>query len=358
MKNYVAISRDHSGSMSSIASVAAKDYNENINTFSRAAGKHKIDTFVTVMKCGTSPKYGGDTNNKYETVNTNIFDIPTIDTSKYDTNGAHTPLFDSIGTIIETLSMMADADDQDVSFLVMAITDGGDNSSKKWSAHSLGRKIQELQQTDRWTFVFRVPRGHKNQLVNMGLPAGNIQEWDQTEKGMQQATAQTVAAVDGYYTSRSLGAKSTDKFFTNLTGVSTATIKATMVDVSASVSIWTVLEKEDGIQIRDFCEKRLTPNHMLKGAALYELVKSESKVQDYKQIAIKDKKNGHVYIGQNARDLLGIPHHGDIKLAPGNHGNYVVYVQSTSTNRKVGANTTVLYYPAIGVPFKEGPSSR
>lgn len=350
MKNYVAISRDHSGSMSGIGSTAMRDYNAQIDTFKSAAVKHNIDTAVTVIKCGTSPVRGGETRNILETMNQDIKNIPAL--QLYDTNGAHTPLFDSIGSLIDTMTLMPDFNDPDVSFLIIAITDGGDNSSRLWSASKLGQKINELQRTDRWTFAFRVPRGYSQALIQMGIPAGNIQEWDQTQKGLEQATAQTTASVNNYYAARSAGLKSTDKFFTNLAGVSAATIKANLVDVSNKVEFWTVKNEKEGFALREFCESKLGKKKMLKGAAFYQLTKSEPKVQDYKQIAIRDKTTKHVYTGVAARNILGLPHNGDIKLAPGAHGKYDIFIQSTSVNRKLPVGTQVMYYEEIGEPYK------
>jgi hypothetical protein len=41
----------------------------------------------------------------------------------------------------------------------MVITDGEDNNSRKYSGVAIGSIIRTLQATDKWTFVFRVPKG-------------------------------------------------------------------------------------------------------------------------------------------------------------------------------------------------------
>jgi hypothetical protein len=53
-----------------------------------------------------------------------------------------------------------------------------------------------------------------------------------------------------------------------------------------------------------------------------------------------------VYGGDQARDLLGLPRGQSIKLVPGRSGDYEVYVQSTSINRRLIPGTQVLYYEA------------
>ena len=358
MKNYIGFSRDHSGSMGSIQRSAADDFNTNIQSIRQEANAHGIETCITVMKCGYSKPGSIDTKNVLESLNVPINDVQHLDRNNYQTHGRNTPLFDSIGQLIETFESLADADDDNVSFLIMAITDGQDNSSRKWSARSLGQKITQLQNTDRWTFVFRVPRGDARGLVAMGIPAGNIQEWDQTESGVAKSTQITTQSMSSYYTARSAGAKSTTKFFTDLGGVQSSTIKANLVDISSKVQFWTVKTPTEGETLREFCEAHLKNAAMLKGSAFYQLTKTEPKVQDYKQIAIRDKKTGKVYSGQEARNILGLPHNGDVRLAPGNHSHYDIFIQSTSVNRKLPVGTQVMYWSEIGVPYKEGKSAR
>ena len=364
IKNYIGFSRDHSASMRSIARAAARDFNSNIQSIREAAIAHNQDTIVSVMKCGFRGlsndrfnTYSSETQNVFESIHSNILAIQPIPEDQYNANGNNTPLFDSVGELIEAFKKVPDVDNPDVSFLIMVITDGEDNASRKWSGPALGKEIRALQATDRWTFVFRVPRGYKRQLVSLGLPEGNILEWDQTERGVQVATQATNVAMDSFYGARSKGLRSTSTFYADLSKVSANEVKSVLTDISSEISMWPVLPQEDGIQVRDFCEKRLGADGMLKGAAFYELTKLEKKVQDYKQIVIRDKGTKMIYGGSAARDMLGLPHYGDVKLAPGNHGNFDIFIQSTSVNRKLPAGSSVLYWPKVGVAFTEGPSA-
>ena len=165
-------------------------------------------------------------------------------------------------------------------------------------------------------------------------------------------------AIGSYYTARSQGATSTGAFYTDLAGVSPKTVAAKCKDISDEVLLFPVMSPGEGLGIRKFLDTFcLGGEPMLKGAAFYELTKAEKKVQDYKQLVIQDRKTGACYSGLEARNLLGIPLHGDIQLFLGNHANYTVFVQSTSVNRKLKAGTKVLYWERVGVPFTEGPSA-
>jgi hypothetical protein len=53
MKNYIGISRDHSGSMSGIATPAARDYNSKIASIREATNQENQDTVVSVVECGS-----------------------------------------------------------------------------------------------------------------------------------------------------------------------------------------------------------------------------------------------------------------------------------------------------------------
>jgi len=328
MKNYIGISRDHSGSMRDIALAAGCDYNDNIASIKEGSAEHSIDTIVSVVKCGV----GRQALVEREVINSNVTMLQPIRDGKYIADGSATPLFDSVGDLIEQLQAVPDANDPDVSFVVMVITDGGENSSKKWSGASISKKMKELRQTDRWTFSFRVPRGYKHELTRYGIPEGNILEWDQTDRGVQVASAATRSAVKDFYTARSMGVKSTDKFYADLSTVTLKEVKTALVDISKEVTVYEIDAANDGAQIRDFVNEQSVT--FVKGCAFYELKKTEE-VQGYKQIAIRDKTTGAVYSGFGARDLLGLPQSDNVKLAPGMHGNYEIYVQSTSINRKL-----------------------
>lgn len=352
MKNYIGISRDHSGSMASIARYAARDYNNNIASIKENSVKQNQDTIVSVVKCGV-----GQNGITREVINSSVSTLQVLNESKYGATGGSTPLFDSVGDLIEQFERCPDANDPTVSFLVMAITDGQDNASRKWK-HTLGNKIAQLQSTDRWSFVFRVPRSqpygsnYKLDLVRMGIPDGNILEWDQTEQGVEVATQATTQAFEQYFTGRTRGVTSTKNFYTtDLTQVSARKLKSALVEITDKVEFLDVTAADNGKQIRAFIEAKRGAV-MGRGAAFYQLTKKEDEVQDHKQIAIRDKKTKKVFSGVEARNMLGLPHNGTVKVAPGNHGGFDIFIQSTSVNRKLLTGTQVMYWDSVGVAYQ------
>lgn len=341
MKNYFGISRDHSISMGCIATAAMHDYNATIATIREAATREEIDTIVNVIKCGAT-RQGGV---QFDVVNSSVHALKPL--SDYPTTSGNTPLLDSVGELIARLEQAPDAADANTTFLVMTITDGEENSSLKWTTRSLSTKIQQLQSTGRWTFTFRVPRGHRASTARIfGVPIDNVLEWDNSARGMMESTVSTVSAMDNYYTAVRSGVKSTAKFYTNLADVSSKEIQKNLVDISSQIKLWITTDKE---VIRPYCE-RMSGKPFVKGAAFYQLTKPEPEVQDYKMIAIRDMSNGKVYAGAAARAMLGLPQHGTVYVKPGDHGQYDIYIQSTSINRVLPVGTQVLYWPTYASP--------
>ena len=100
-------------------------------------------------------------------------------------------------------------------------------------------------------------------------------------------------------------------------------------------------------QISEFCNERLKAfNSQYKpGAAFYELQRKRNKIQHYKKLIILDKTTGKMYSDQDARTLLGIPTDREVTLAPNDFGDFRVFVQSTSNNRKLESGFSLLYWP-------------
>ena len=340
MKTYIGISRDHSGSMYSLAKAALKDYNDTLQLLKSASQSSKQDTILSVVTCGSgrNPTVGVEVHNQP------IDLVQPIST--YTAQAVGTPLFDSVGALISTFEATPDINNPDASFLVLAITDGEENYSKSWYSSTLTKKIKELQATDRWTFVFRVPPGYGRQLMKLGIPEGNIFEWDQSERGVQESTVATKEAFENYYSGLQTGVKSTTRFFTNLQNISVEEIKNSLVEVTNQVQIWHVDTAAEGNNIREYCRHKLG-HEMKKGAAFYQLIKPEREVQDYKKIIIRDKTTSLLYAGKEVRKMLGLPEYGTIKITPGDHGNYEIFIQSTSVNRKLPVGTTLVYWESV-----------
>lgn len=330
--NYTGIVRDHSGSMQGHRRHAAEDYTQVVAAVRDGSHDAGIHTLVSVVKCGV----GYDGRVEVETENAPVTSLVPLRT--YSTDGGSTPLWDSTGKLIEIFRRVP-ADDE-TSFLIMVITDGQENASRRWSGVRLAEEIRALQATDRWSFTFRVPQRYGKELSRrLGIPEGNILEWDtMSSEALRMSTASTVTATAGYFRGLSQGVRSTGAFYANIAHISTQDLKQQADEITDRVVLWTV--DVTNAEIRPFVQLK-SGKPYVRGTAFYSLVKDET-VQDSKELAIRDRNSGKVFSGRAVRNMLGLPLWGSVRLKPGNHGQYELFVQSASVNRKLPYGSKVM----------------
>ncbi|MBG1257817.1 vWA domain-containing protein [Nostoc commune] len=101
-----------------------------------------------------------------------------------------------------------------------------------------------------------------------------------------------------------------------------------------------ILEVEQDISIKAFVlENGLS---FKVGRGFYEFTKTET-IQAQKEIILMDRATGDLFEGGAAREMLGLPIDATIRIKPSNLEKYVVFVQSTSANRKLIGKTRFLY---------------
>lgn len=336
-KQYIVFINDHSGSMRNLTSAAIKDYNRNIQAVVNAANQEKLDTIVSVID------FGFNSNPIRRTVvNSNPHVLNPINDWKAD---CQTPLYDAIANAINLCKSLPDAQESHVSFLIMITTDGGENSSR--TNHSTIRH-NILSLDNRWTIVCRVPK-NASDLSKIGIPKGNIQIWDTTSEGMEKATQVNEQALNTYFKQRSTGKTNSSSFYSSVENVNINQLE----DITSKVSLYVVPDRDQytRTEIMPFIlEHRMK---FLKGSAFYQLIKSEARVQPKKLILIRDRTTGKVFAGDNARVMLGLSKIQNIRLHPGDHGNYDIFIQSMSHNRLLPRGSGVLYWEEIGTEFTE-----
>ena len=339
MITHVAFVRDHSGSMKRLANTALEDFNTTVDSV-KATLKDSAyhDIYASVVECGVG--WQGDVVALQTHLNIKFLNP----LKSYRADGGRTPLWDSVVKAINLLQgsvALNRISGEGESFLVFVTTDGQDNSSKT-PPEKLARVIRELQGTDVWTFVFRVPVGYKKNIVALGIPADNVMEWEQTSEALVKSTQETTTAFRNYFDNRNKGVTSSRSFYTSdLKAVCLGEVKAEMQDITNEVEVARVWSGDDGSQIREFAFKSFGEYKI--GCGFYELTKAET-IQEHKKIIIKHLKKGLYFTGKYARELLEIPTSGEVRVHPGDHGDFEIYIQSTSVNRKVYKNTNVLYW--------------
>jgi len=327
--NHFVICLDRSGSMQPIRKNAVDTYNQNARSIRDGAKNSGQEATISLTTFGGS-------------VLTHHFCDPvdslSSEYSDYRPMGT-TPLFDAVANMIYKLKDRKDSEDDNVSYMFIIITDGEENASSI-QADEFNRLVASVQKTDRWSFAFLVPpNAARNFCLKFNIPEGNVKEWEATARGMQEAARQVDAGISSYYATRSLGMKSTTGFFqTDMAKISVHEVKNRLVDIRDKVKL---IDVNRTSAIREFVERELGQSYQT-GRAFYQLIKDE-KIQYHKKVMLKDRGDNAVYAGTEARHLLGLPDGVDVRVRPGDHANWDIFVQSTSVNRKLLPGTKLLY---------------
>lgn len=336
--NHIAFIIDASGSMDSIIDRARDVFNNQLETIKKNAATSGQKTLISMYKFGTTV---ATIMQDYAPENA----LP-LTHYNYDSNMGMTALRDAVWHAIAHFSNLPHANDTNHSFLIVTVTDGEENQSKI-SLNALHTRIQELQITDRWTFAFMTPRGCSRAVQQYtGAYPGNIQEWDQTEKGIANAGTIISAGLGDYYQSRSIGKKSTQSFFANLNNINDADLR-NLKDLNGEFFRWNVANK---VRIDEFVKEMIRTDARVAGKisrfqpgrGYYQLTKPEL-VQEYKDFAILDTNTGAIYGGDQARALAGIPTGQRVRVRPGDFDKYKLFILSASNNRNLMENTVFLY---------------
>jgi hypothetical protein len=250
-------------------------------------------------------------------------------------------------------------------FLFFVITDGEENRSRS-SASDLVKVMDNLP--DNWTVAALVPgiQG-KISAQRYGFPPGNIDIWDATsERGVEEAGERIAQATASYMRTRSTDAtfRSTNTLFVG-GQVDAAAVKARLKPLpSSAYDLITVVSRSGDesfekkkkptkkfpegevigrfIRIDDYMN-RVAPPFVI-GKGYYQLfsagARTREKVQGNKEVAVMDKKTSQVYVGPEARDIVGLPHH-DVTVAPDANPDYEIFIRSTSDNRHLPCNKGV-----------------
>jgi hypothetical protein len=250
--------------------------------------------------------------------------------------------------IMEAISSTKD-DEMGQAFLISVVTDGGENSSSI-RPQRLHDEVSTLTATGRYTFAFAGPDTFisRKYVESIGIPAGNVTFWEQSAAGATGLGIHTNRSVASYATSRSAGVMSSTSFYAQPVVSNpqdfAGKLGSQMNKLDAAAFKVERVMDTDPLVIQKFAEAKL--GGFRKGKIYYQLTESE-KVQDYKNMVIQDTATGAFYAGRDtAAKLLGIPNFsGTVRIKPGELGEFKVFVQSTSLNRKLVPGTAVVYLP-------------
>lgn len=226
IKTFAAIILDKSGSMGHMKDFAINTFNEQIQTLKEESNDPKeitkkilkgkkgitgIETYLTLVSFND--------NVKFHTFNKDVSTIDEFPADEYQPNGS-TALFDAIGeTINRFTDEIPELEEENAGALLIIVTDGQENASRNYKGEE-GRKklksrIEELQETGKWTITFMGAEDVFETVVEgLGLAFANTITWDPTNPAI--ATSNATVGTRSYMNSRVVDeVTSVDNFYSS-----------------------------------------------------------------------------------------------------------------------------------------------
>lgn len=209
-KTYVAIVLDKSGSMGGTQAQTIAGYNEQIQQLREDAKDTEI--YVSLVT------FNGE-------VFEHFWNVPAAELKEAAVEeyrpGGNTAFRDAVGYAIKKLQETTDTKDENNGYLIIAISDGYENSSSHFSAEQLRRLIDSCEETGRWTITYmgcdatylkEVARQTGIKLDNMAL--WNNTSSSKTTRGLHQNRSKLAA----YMTFRKGGEYKASNFHSEMEG--------------------------------------------------------------------------------------------------------------------------------------------
>lgn len=201
-KTYIAFVLDKSGSMSNIRDVAIKGFNDQLNSIAREANPNTYVSLVT-FSTQVTPIF----------FNRKVNQVEHLTYESYQPNG-WTALYDAVGYTISRLENQGEYD-SNTAFLVVIISDGYENRSVDYTAHTIANLIKRKQDSHRWTFAYVGANQDLSKVAQLlHIPMGNFINYTSTPNGTSEAFMNISSSTSNYLKSRKLGITATETFST------------------------------------------------------------------------------------------------------------------------------------------------
>lgn len=220
--------------------------------------------------------------------------------------------------------------------LLYLLTDG-DNNGRTLDLRAMTKR---LLATGRFTIAAIGPKTALSFLPSLGIDSGSIRDWQGDAEEMKVATEQAVKGAERFTAAVQAGKTKLDSFFVDVVAQSVTVEKAKkqLRDLKALLRVRKI---SSFVAVEKFVTDELKLTYV-PGAAYYQL-QNATELKQGRRIILQPRGQDCYLSGPDVRALLGLPDDRDIKLEPKNLGDFVVYVQSASTTRKLLPGTQFLY---------------
>lgn len=365
--NHITLLLDASGSMDHLKHKVVKVTDELVAFLAKKSREDNEETRISV--------YSFADTTECHIWDMDVFRLPSMK-GLYRIQGM-TAMADAVHLALDDTDMVPEKyGDHD--FMYYLLTDGFENASRTRDGKrpAFGRTPVEVLQEEMRKRFAALPNNRTmlglapddrsaKQLYDFGFAKGNVALWDaSTEAGLEQAVEQIKTAHTSYVATRSVtGVRGSSSVFVG-GQVDAAAVKAKLTPLAHTAYEIVPVTKTDKafekrkkatkkfpdgevigwfVRIDDFLDKMYPPFYVGKG--WYQLfshgARTREKVQGNKMVAVMDKKTSQIYVGPEARQIVGLPDH-DVTVAPDANPDYEIFVKSTSDNRHLPIGTKLL----------------
>lgn len=199
----VAILLDKSDSMRSLAKFAVDTYNEQLSAL--RANQKEQDVSITLIFF--------DSDVEVKCFNEPLSVAKNLDYDEYKP-ATMTAMCDAIGVAIAKFRALKDCNDENVSHLIVIITDGQENSSKEFHKKTIANNIKDLQKSGGWTFTFLGANVNVEEMAKeYNFDVGNTMSYKATADGMRYSSQATSRGIGNYLGLRSQGVRNMASFY-------------------------------------------------------------------------------------------------------------------------------------------------
>jgi len=194
-KTYVAIVLDKSASMGIIQEEARTSFNDQLKKIQEES--KNLDTRICLTV------FNGDLD--FVKFNEDVDQLALLEPKDYVPSG-WTAFYDAVCTTIRKLEDLPDINESGTAVLMLIITDGQENSSKKYNGEDIASMISRLKGTDRWTFSVMGANINLEALSDStGIDKSNMLKFAGNAGSVQRGTQMTNDSYGRYFKSRRRG---------------------------------------------------------------------------------------------------------------------------------------------------------
>lgn len=195
---------DKSASMGRLRTEIVSEFNNQIKVIKKSF--KDLDTKVSLVT--------------FDSVVTEVFfekdlsELNDLKESDYIPEGM-TAMNDGIGYVITKYRELNDTDPMSA-YLYLILTDGDENSSRKYSGANISSMIKELKETGKHTFTVLGANIDLDKLtIDLNLDVKNVQVFQATSHGITKGLQSTSRGIENYSQGRHLGSTITLDFYSD-----------------------------------------------------------------------------------------------------------------------------------------------